>query len=80
MAGLHLMQVAVARLEASPASIVERSHADCRKFRCADLFVSTVSPDSETAALQYGRPVSIVPPFTRPDTWTRPPVSRVEWD
>jgi len=48
--------------------------------RCAALFVSTVSPDSETAALQCGRPVSIVPPFTRPDTWTRPPVSRVEWD
>jgi hypothetical protein len=47
---------------------------------CAALFVSTVSPDSETAALQCGRPVSIVPPFTRPDTWTRPPVSRVEWD
>jgi hypothetical protein len=21
-----------------------------------------------------------VPPFTPPDTWTRPPVSRVEWD
>jgi hypothetical protein len=27
---------------------------------CAALFVSTVSPDSETAALQCGRPVSIV--------------------
>ena len=47
--------------------------------RCADLFVSTVSPDSETAALQCGRPVSIVPPFTRPDTWPKAPVSRVEW-
>jgi hypothetical protein len=39
--------------------------------RCAALFVSTVSPDSETAALQCGRPVSIVPPFTHPDTWPR---------
>jgi hypothetical protein len=25
-----------------------------------------------------GRMVTDVPPFTRPDTWTRPPVSRVE--
>ena len=41
--------------------------------RCAALFVSTVSPDSETAALQCGRPVSIVPPFTRPDTWPKAP-------
>jgi hypothetical protein len=53
------------------ARIVERSHPACRKpVRRSFRF------NSETAALQCGRPVSIVPPFTRPDTWTRPP-SRV---
>jgi hypothetical protein len=57
----------------------DRSGVDPVK-RCAAFFVSPMSPDSETAALQCGRPVSTVPPFTRPDTWTRPPVSRVEWD
>ena len=42
--------------------------------RCAALFVSTVSPDSETRiGAAVWRPVSIVPPFTRPDTWPKAP-------
>src|SRR4051794_5980699 len=71
---------AVARLE-KPSRVSSLSDRTLiAENRCAALFVSTVSPDSETAALQCGRPVSIAPPFTRPDTWTRPPVSRVEWE
>jgi hypothetical protein len=33
----------------------------------------TVSPDSETAALQCGRAVSTCHVLPAPDTWTRPP-------
>ena len=81
MAGLHLMQVSRGGLKGLTVCSVgsepwQGSLSDrilIAENRCAALFVSTVSPDSETAALQCGRPVSIVPPFTRPDTWPKAP-------
>ena len=86
--GLHLMQVWRRRAQGCDGlhgwkRARVRSLSDrilIAENRCAAFFVSTMSPDSETAALQCGRPVSIVPRFTRPDTWTRPPVSHVESD
>jgi hypothetical protein len=70
---------AVARTEANTGEIVERSHPDCQKpLRCPFRFQPchrTLKPGS---ALQRGRPVSIVPPFTCPDnagptpTWRWP--------
>src|SRR6266487_5682777 len=64
------------RVERVGRAALRRSFRRRSLKRCAALFVSPVSPDSETAALQCGRPVSC---YVHPPGYMDKAPSRVSW-